>query len=321
MKMHQLEYVLAVAKYKGFTRAAEEINSSQSSLSHQIGKLENELGISLFNRTTRDIELTEAGENFLSHAQQIMSLVTDAKRCIHEHKSYEKLNISVGIIPIIGHYRIPKLLSSFKKSFPRLTLTLQEGQYNRLLELLYNTKINAAFVQRGTKDSSFHFIPIETDHMVVVTSKNHPFADRNSIEINDLQHENLITPPTNSGYFIDVHDACQSAGFEPNVIMHCSMVKTILDLVTEEMGIAVLAASVASDASIYSFPDLKTVPITPPIKGEIFLAVKNSDYFPPSLKIFMEYISKSIDHLELSNKSSSMLTAILQQTSTMRKPS
>ena len=79
MEMHQLEYVLAVAKYKNFTRASEVLKTSQSSLSQQIIKLENELGISLFVRTTRSVELSPAGDEFVKHARRTMSEVIEAR--------------------------------------------------------------------------------------------------------------------------------------------------------------------------------------------------------------------------------------------------
>ena len=127
MEMHQLEYVLAVAKYQNFTRASEVLKTSQSSLSQQIIKLENELGISLFVRTTRSVQLSPAGEEFVKHARRIMSEVIEARRCIHEYTSFEKGNLTVGIIPVVGHYRLPNLLSSYKKSFPRVILNLLEN--------------------------------------------------------------------------------------------------------------------------------------------------------------------------------------------------
>lgn len=141
MEMHQLEYVLAVAKYQNFTRASEVLKTSQSSLSQQIIKLENELGISLFVRTTRSVQLSPAGEEFVKHARRIMSEVIEARRCIYEYTSFEKGNLTVGIIPVVGHYRLPNLLSSYKKSFPRVILNLLERQCNELIPMINSHEI------------------------------------------------------------------------------------------------------------------------------------------------------------------------------------
>jgi DNA-binding transcriptional LysR family regulator len=164
MEMHQLEYVLAVAEYKNFTRAAEEINTSQSSLSQQISKLENELGINLFFRTTRSVQITPAGKEFIRHAKRIMQGVNEARKCINEYVSYEKGELTLGIIPPIGHYRIPNLLSSFKKTFPRVNLQIIEDQCANLFDLLHSSKIDGAFVFGTDSVSNIQF------HTLVMTA-------------------------------------------------------------------------------------------------------------------------------------------------------
>ena len=290
MEMHQLEYVLAVAKYNNFTRAAEELKTSQSSLSQQISKLENELGISLFVRTTRSVKLSPAGVDFVTHAKRIMSEVIDARRCIHEYVSFEKGDLTVGIIPVAGHYRLPNLLSSFQKTFPRVTLSLRERQCSELIDMLHSSEIDAAFVQKAINDSSLQFNPLVTDHMVVVTGNRHPLAGRKSADLKDLRCEKFIIPPPTSGHHQDFQKACQAAYFKPNILMTCSSVKTILGLVREELGIAVLPSGVAS--MDWGFGTTNIL-ITPTIKENIFLATKNND-LPPTVKAFSKLTSQWI---------------------------
>lgn len=292
MEMHQLEYVLAVAKYNGFTRAAEEINTSQSSLSQQISKLENELGISLFTRTTRSVQLTPAGKEFLTYAKRIMSEVIEARQCIHEYVSFDRGHLLLGVIPVIGHYQIPSLMASFKKNFPRVTLSLLEAQDDELLGMLRSAKISASFIHHATPDPHFRLYPLVTDRMVVVTSDRHPFATRKSVDLKELQHENLILPPPTSGHYIDFHEACLAADFKPNILMTCSSVKTILCLVREELGIAVLSSHVAAmDWGIGT----KTISLTPEIKQNIFLAIPNNVNTTPALKEFVKFTSQWVN--------------------------
>ena len=288
MEMHQLEYVLAVAKYQNFTRASEVLKTSQSSLSQQIIKLENELGISLFVRTTRSVQLSPAGEEFVKHARRIMSEVIEARRCIYEYTSFEKGNLTVGIIPVVGHYRLPNLLSSYKKSFPRVILNLLERQCNELIPMLNSHEIDAAFVHRTCEDPNLQFTPFVTDQMVIVTSERHPFADRKSINIKELEYEKFIVPPPTSGYNQDFQKACRSAEFEPEIILTCSSVKTILGLVREDLGVAALPAGVASMDWGFGTKNLNLIPA---INSTIFLATRNKDLFP-TLKEFIKFTSK-----------------------------
>lgn len=292
MELHQLEYVLAVAKYEGFTRAAEEIKTSQSSLSQQISKLEDELGISLFVRTNRSVHLTPAGEEFIAHAKRIMTEVTEARRCITEYTLIEKGPLSLGLIPIIGYYPIPNLLASFQKNYPGVKMTLQEEQCDELLRMLHASKIDAAIVQHTGTDPRFQFHHILTDEMVVVTTDRHPLASRSSINLLDIQNEKFISTPPTSGHYHDFRNACQSLGFEPSIFLSCSPVRTIIGLVREELGITVLSSYVARRDWE---PGIAIIPLTPTINRNLVLAVPRNSDLPPALKVFVKFTSRWVN--------------------------
>ena len=124
MEIHQLQYAVAVAKYKSFTQAANAINISQPSLSLQINKLEEELGIKIFERTTRTVRLTPAGTDFIKHALRILSEVEQAKQTVQEHLSTSRGYIKVGLFPVISHYQLTTTISQFQKNYPGIKLTL-----------------------------------------------------------------------------------------------------------------------------------------------------------------------------------------------------
>ncbi|NLI14597.1 MAG: LysR family transcriptional regulator [Peptococcaceae bacterium] len=315
MEMHQLEYVLAVAKYNNFTRAAEEIKISQSSLSQQINKLENELGTSLFVRTTRSVQLTPAGSEFVTHAQRIMSGVNEAKRCIQEYVSIVKGELKLGTLAVIGSYSLPNLVTSFQDNFPGIKLSLHEEQCEELLYLLHAQKIDAAFVQINKPNPNFNFYPLVNDKMVVVTSHRHPLANRVSIDIKELENEKMILTPSTSGHYHDFYNACQAAGFVPNVVLNCSVVKTMLAFVREELGITVLSSKVALAERD---PSMRVIGLTPTIHRRINLATRNSSDTPPTLKMFLKYIPQwlktqaAIDRAKVTAISSSLTRNSLQ---------
>jgi len=124
MEIHQLEYIVAVETYRSFTKAAESKNVSQPSLSHQIKKLEDELGVNLFIRTTRSVQLTPAGAEFVSHAKRILSEIYKARQNILEFSSYERGHLTVGIMPAISYYNLTPMLTAFKRDFPGVKLNL-----------------------------------------------------------------------------------------------------------------------------------------------------------------------------------------------------
>ncbi|NLI14315.1 LysR family transcriptional regulator [Pelotomaculum propionicicum] len=289
MEIHQLDYVLAVAHHQNFSRAAEDIKVSQPSLSQQITKLESELGTSLFERTTRYVQLTPAGREFVTHAKRILSEVSEARDCIQEYVSIKKGHLKLGALAVVGYYNLPNLMSSFQKKFPGIKLDILEGQCEDLLYMLHSSKIDAAFVQITKPNQSFRVNTLVTDKMVLVTNYLHPLANRLSVELKELQNEKFIITPATSGHYQDFHNACLIANFTPTIVMSCAVVKTMLSFVREGLGVTVLSSKVAEeerDAGI------KIIPLTPSIHREIALVTRNNTGLPPALKVFLKFTSQ-----------------------------
>ncbi|UNC91549.1 LysR family transcriptional regulator [Candidatus Contubernalis alkaliaceticus] len=303
MELHQLEYVLAVAKYQGFTRAAEEIKVSQPSLSQQISKLESELGISIFVRTTRSVRLTQAGAEFAAHAERIMAEIKRAEQSIKKYLSVEKGQLSIGAIPIIGHYRIPNLLASFQSKFPDIKINIIEEQCELLLGMIHSAKIDAAILSQNNFDSMLNYYPLETDHMVVVINKDHPFSHKDYLELRELKTEKFITAPNTSGNYQDLLRACKSNGFVPKVLVNCHSVNTILGLVQEGLGIAVLSSRGAEQN--YK-AGLVLVPLIPPIERPLYLAVQKNNEHNYQLRIFLKFALEWIDSNNIHAKTSAL---------------
>lgn len=293
MQLHQLEYVLAVAKYGSFTRAAEKIKVSQSSISQQIIKLEDELGIDLFYRTKQSISLTIAGQDFVKHAMRIMSEIDATYQCIQEYVSADKGHLKIGIIPVIGYYPIPKLLATFKKDFPGITLDLIEYQDDELLIMLDSSVLDAAIVQHAIPDSTFQYFPLYTDEMVFLTSKEKPLAYKKSVEMIELKNENFIITPRASGHHHDFIKACQSAGFEPKILMTCSSVETMLGLTREGICVTVLSSRVAKNMPLDS--QIALLELTPTIERKIYLVMQQNDNVSPALRLFKGYTAQWIN--------------------------
>ncbi len=289
MEIHQLEYVLAVGKNKNFTRAAQEINISQSSLSQQISKLESELGIQLFIRTTRSVELTPAGSEFMNLANRIMTEIHGTKIAMQEYSTIEKGQLSIGVIPVAGHYDIPSLLSAFYKAYPAVKLNLMEEQCFNLEAMVKSGKLDCAFVHLKNSDHSIDAHPIISDKMVLVTSRLHRLAYDQSVALKDLHNELFITTPESSGHFLDFCDACNKAGFEPKVFVSCSSVKTILGFVKEGIGVTCLSSAVARD---FMEPGLLMHTISPKISRKITLVTYKNSSNLKLISIFAKFTNR-----------------------------
>ncbi len=285
MEFHQLEYVLAVAKCKSFSRAADEIKISQSSLSQQISKLEEELGVTLFSRTTRSVQLTLVGMEFAEYARQILSALTDAQKCVADYLAVEKTKLSLGLLPVFKQYHCSGLLASFQQAYPGIELTLIEERRSELLRSLASGKIDAAIVQYTDPEPEFQFRNLFTEQMVVVTGDRHVLASKKSVSLAELQTFQFIIPPIDFGHFPNFSSVCQTAGFQPQVLLRTSSINTILGLVREEIGISALSSCVVQkDCEV----GLAIIPVTPPVTEYIALVLRHGSDVSPQLNAFLK---------------------------------
>jgi DNA-binding transcriptional LysR family regulator len=286
MEMHQWEYVLAVSEFRNLTRAAKEIKISQSSLSQQISKLENELGICLFLRSNRSVRLTPAGEEFIICVKRIISNIKEVKRTGKEYLPVVNGELRLGTLAVIGYYNLRNLLSSYHESFMGIKIDIVEEQCEKLLDMLFSNKIDAAFVQIYKPNANLKYYELFTDKMVVVTNKKHRFANRESVDIKELQNEKLILTPHTSGHFYDFNNACQAAGFSPISTMTCYIAKNIVSFVREGSAISVISKRVAEAEKD---DNISIIELNPTIQRRIFLVVRNTSDTPPTLKLFLDF--------------------------------
>src|SRR5579862_4151827 len=152
MEMHQLQYVVAVARTRNFSRAAEQCHVSQPSLSQQIQKLEDELGERLFNRMKREAKLTSHGEAFLHRALKILEEVDAAKREATDATNLLRGKVTLGALPTIAPYLLPGAMAAFTKKFPGVEIVVQEDTTARLLKLALACEIDFALASRPIHD-------------------------------------------------------------------------------------------------------------------------------------------------------------------------
>lgn len=144
MEMHQLRYVVAVARAGNFSRAAEQCHISQPSLSQQIQKLEEELGERLFERMKREARLTSSGKAFLQRAIRILEEVDAARREVNDSKGLSCGVLTIGVLPTIAPYLLPKVIPRFLRKFPGIEIIIQEDTTARLLKQLFACEIDFA---------------------------------------------------------------------------------------------------------------------------------------------------------------------------------
>lgn len=246
MTFEQLKSFLAIVKYNHFTLASQELYISQSSISKHIKSLEKELGVELFNRQHRTIKLTDAGEEFYKFAKKSMAdhknILLDMKKYSCEESSY----ISVGVIDTMVEYGIASLIGDFQVDHPNIQVDLIERSNSKIIEYLNESTVNIGFINSHYEHKNILSLQrIIHDELVLVTSKKHPLAEKSLIDIFDTAKEKYIC--VNGNYYLHnvFLNTWGNLNYFPSTLYIDSQTKTLLALVSENIGITLLPYTVA----------------------------------------------------------------------------
>ena len=255
MDFEQLENFLVVAKYQHFSKAAEEICLSQSSLSKQIDRLEKEFCVKFFTRTTRRVHLTAAGREFCQYARNILNERERTKQQMRKYTALEEGCIILGSSsPLTNLLNLPAFMIAFQREYPGIELQLRESGSKNLLEWSRNSAIDAAILPVMEKEvlvRKFDLYPLLTDKLVIIAGKNHPLRQKKCISLAEVAKEKFIFMDRNSFAHAICLAACQQAGFEPEVIHESGYLDTIAGLVEGGLGISLVNSRIAVDLAAY----------------------------------------------------------------------
>ncbi len=192
MNLRDLKYLIAVAETRHFGKAAERCFVSQPTLSGQIKKLEDELGVMLFERTNRSVEITPTGEEILAHARLIIEQADLIHRLAESHHDPMAGALRIGAIPTISPYLMPLILAPLKRQYPQLRLVLSEEMTEILLQRLRNHEIDAAFLATPVSGQDLQAIPLYDEPFWLAHPSQHDFSHKQTITSHDLDTTDLL---------------------------------------------------------------------------------------------------------------------------------
>ena len=245
MEMHQLRYVVAVARTGNFSRAAEQCHVAQPSLSQQIQKLEDELGERLFDRMKREAKLTTHGEAFLRRAVKILEEVDAAKREASDAQSLLRGTLTVGVLPTIAPYLLPDVLVAFAGKFPGVEIVVQEDTTERLLRLAHSYEIDFALASRPIEDERVEVKDLFAEELRLALPPGHPLTRKRSVSVSDLQKERLIVMKEGHCLGDQVLGFCERRDLKPNISFRSAQLETVQALVCSGVGISLIPAMAA----------------------------------------------------------------------------
>jgi LysR family transcriptional regulator, hydrogen peroxide-inducible genes activator len=242
MEMHQLRYVVAVARTGNFSRAAEQCHVSQPSLSQQIQKLEEELDQRLFDRMKRAVKLTPHGEAFLPHAIRILEEADAAKREATDARHLLRGTLTLGALPTIAPYMLPGALAEFVEKFPGVQILVEEDTTARLLKLAHQCEIDFALASEPIQDERFDVRELFAEELLLALPPSHPLARKQIVNASDLEGERLIVMKEGHCLGDQVLGFCDRRNVRPSISFKSAQLETIQALICSGLGISLIPA-------------------------------------------------------------------------------
>jgi LysR family transcriptional regulator, hydrogen peroxide-inducible genes activator len=240
MELHQLRYVLAVAKTGNFSRAAEQCHISQPSLSQQIAKLEAELGERLFSRLKRSAVLTSAGEALVARAARILAEVDAARRDVADASEQVRGKVSVGVLPTIAPYLLPRVLALTARECPGMEVRLHEATTAHLLVSAAGCEIDLAIVSLPIEDARFIREPLFDEELLLAVPPRHPLTKKARVRLSDLEDERFIVMEEGHCLTDQALRFCQRNDLHPQIAFRSAQLETIQALVASGVGISLI---------------------------------------------------------------------------------
>src|SRR6201996_878746 len=240
MNIRDLKYLVALAEHKHFGRAAQASFVSQPTLSTQIRKLEDELGVALVERTPRKVLLTETGREIAQRARDVLTEVEQIRAIARRTRDPESGTIRLGIFPTLGPYLLPHVIPRLRSRFPRLELLLREEKTEQVLHMLREGTLDAGILALPVHDDSLHTEFLFEEPFVLAVPSGHALASRASLRMEDLSQQNLLLLEDGHCLRDQALEVCHLAGAGEKSGFRATSLETLRQMVAANVGITLL---------------------------------------------------------------------------------
>jgi LysR family transcriptional activator of glutamate synthase operon len=297
LELRQLRYFVEVAEREHMTEAAENLHVAQSAVSLQISKLEDELGVTLFERVGRNLKLTDIGRTFLFHIKKALQDIDYAKSKVEEYLDPDHGTVKVAYPSSFANHILPTVISNFKLHYPDVKFHLRQGTYAYLRHAVKNGDINIAFMGPAPPDDAELKVHILfTEKFYVLAPIHHRFADREEISLHELKNDDFVL--FSEGFILRkiVIDACSQAGFLPNITSEGEDIDAIKGLVSAGIGLSILP----ENTLYHSTPRMtKKIRITQPdVSRSVGIIASKTRELAPSERIFYQFVTEYFSKLQ-----------------------
>jgi DNA-binding transcriptional LysR family regulator len=297
VELRHLRYFSAVATHLSFRQASRDLLVAQPALSQQVQSLERELGVTLFDRSSRPIALTDAGAAMLVHAKRILADVSLAADEVRQLGAPPQATLTVGAMQYLAHLDLPDLVASFQRSRPTVELRIRVGNTLELMNMMRDGEIDIAICHLDEHGLAKGFAAhaLRTERLVLITAMGDPIGEAETVQLRSLEHAPFVMFRAGASIRSAVEDAAARDGFVPRVVMESADLATGVELVTRGLGVAVVPRSFA----LRQADRVRHVEIGPvPLSRTVALVWPDDARLAPPLSHFVQHATRSMqwDH-------------------------
>lgn len=285
MELRHLRYFLAAAQLQSFTRASEVLHITQSTLSHQIKQIEDELGIPLFDRVGRVVKLTNAGEAFVGYAKRALREVESGVDALHEMNKLKHGKLTIGVLSSFGTFRLPRILGEFNAQYPGIHITLIRLRSAEVEHRLLEGDLNFGVAYAPASTEHIDVAPLFTEPLAVLVGDGHPLLGCSGVTLEELRDHGLIllSGEYNSRKLIDA--AFFSNGVHPNVVMEMNAIEPILATVRHSR-----LATILNENFVYDTPGLNKVPLLQTVSQIAAIFTRREGHLSAPARVLIDLI-------------------------------
>lgn len=293
MDFDDLQFMLAINKYRNISEAAASCHVSQSVMSKHIAKLEAELnGVTLCNRSKRPISITPAGKEFIQYAESICQYHHDMKLAVAKYVIHSANVLRIGSIPVMGRMGISTMLYDFRKQGnSEVEYTIIDLPSFDLLEMLESEEIDAAFIMISPTmklDRKFTTYRLSKNKLMLAVNSSHRFARRSSVDLRELINEHIALPDQKTGMYDLTTKALADAGISSRNIQPFRNIDTVINATISGRAVTLLSERLAKS---YEDLGIRLISIDKDLQITMALVIKNNHHIDPLLRELIDFVT------------------------------
>lgn len=239
MTLQQLQYIVALDKHRHFVRAAKSCFVAQPTLTLQVQKLEEEIGLIIFDRSTQPIVPTEMGEKFIAKARRIVREIDNLKAMVNKERDLLAGNYRIAVIPTMAPYLLPLFLKDFSESHPEVSLEIKEMQSEEIIFGIQSNTIDIGIMATPLSEKHIREIPLFYEPFLIYAHKDHPILEKREIKISELKEKGLWLLDKGHCFRNQILNICQNTELlyaAENILFESGSIETLKNMVQSHSG-------------------------------------------------------------------------------------